>query len=121
MPALRRPRKDPAPEESRFPLTPQKIPTLQRITPFWIATTPSFPKLFHLYVYTRRPGSSAVVPGLDHDVVRAGSHLQVSIESLAVLLILQPVIHVNLNAEHGARARDRSVNVNWRSDGRIGS
>src|SRR5436309_8651074 len=73
---------------------------------------PLSPKLFDLHVYTRRPGSSAVVPGLDHDVVRAGSHFQVSIESLAVLLILQPVIDVNLNGEHGARARDRGVNVN---------
>src|SRR6266581_3162634 len=81
---------------------------------------PLSPKLFDLYVYTRRPGSSAVVPGLDHDVVRAGSHFQVSIESFAVLLVLQPIIDVNLNGEHGARARDRSVNVNWRSDGRVG-
>src|SRR5439155_1327528 len=74
--------------------------------------SPLFPKLFDLHVYTRRPGSSAVVPGLDHDVVRAGSHFQVSIESFAVLLVLQPIIDVNLNGENGARAGNRSVNVN---------
>src|SRR5438445_13448791 len=80
---------------------------------------PLSPKLFDLYVYTRRPGSSAVVPGLDHDVVRAGSHFQVSIESFAVLLVLQPVIHVNLNGEHGARAGDGGMNGNRGSDRRI--
>src|SRR5204862_6599531 len=82
---------------------------------------PLSPKLFGLHVYTRRPGSSAVVPGLDRDVVRAGSHCRVSIESLAVLVILQPVSNVNLNGEHGARARAGGMKVNWRRDGRVAS
>src|SRR6266566_9942403 len=81
---------------------------------------PLSPKLFGLHVYTRRPGSSAVVPGFNHNVVLAGSHLHVSVEILAVLLVLQPVIHVNLNGEHSARARDGGMNVNRRSDRRIG-
>src|SRR5947207_14387546 len=76
--------------------------------------------LFHGHVHTRGPSPSTAIPGFGHNVVLAGSHLQVSIESFAVLLVLQPVIDVNLNRERSARAGYRSVNMDRRNDSRVG-
>src|SRR5215813_2060896 len=76
-------------------------------------------KSFHFYVNPGFPDSTSIVPGLRHDEVLARRHWQVRVDSFRVLLIFQSVVHVNLNREHRAVARHRSMHMYRRTKRRV--